>query len=125
MGKSFYWDEIDVRRRIIISKKRGILDPKVINYFDSLIRQTFVPFSSSSDKIFLDKPDVVQDCWIRLLETWMGFNEKKYDKTLPYFSEIVKRQIYMSNIILADGDKRGYIPKIISIDQIFSNMNDD
>jgi len=22
-------------------------------------------------------------------------------------------------------DKRGYIPKIISIDQIFSNMNDD
>lgn len=121
-----YWDDFDITRRIIISKKRGILDPFVVKSFQKLIDN----YISGEEELNFDIiPDLKSEAMLRLLEVWDQFDHKKYDSSLRYYTEIVKRKVWLSKKELKFG-KKGTMEnyegiKILSIDQILANINDE
>ena len=113
-----YWDNIGAEMELRICQKKGILSKKMENMFIELIDNSYFSFCSDMKNY----QDIKNDCVLRLLETWKGYNYRKADP-LSYFTEIVKRRIYLS-IKELGGWKNGYEPKWYSIDSIFNNKEE-
>ncbi len=114
--EKFYFDNIDIQRRLIISKKRGILDPVVFNSLQKIVNRSFSTFTFNFDR----EPDIKQDVYLSLLTVWMSYDHRKADP-LSYFTEVIKRRIWLSNKELAGGrNKDDFTPKFISFDTLFS-----
>ena len=120
--RKFYFDETDIQYRLILSKGRGILDPKIIDAFLSIFRESYFTFS----KDLINMKDAEQDCLAHFLnpKTWMSW-EKLKGNTLVFFTEIIKREIHRSNYAMKGGWRRGNeksLPIFISFSSLF---NDD
>lgn len=87
-----YLDDSDLLYEIILSKGKGDLSKKAVNYFrligENAIRK-FEGYYKNED----DKMDCLQSGFLHMLIGWKNFNEEKYSLALPYYTEIFKRGI--------------------------------
>jgi hypothetical protein len=89
-----YLNDSDLSYEIIISKGKGILTRKASKFLvligDGMIRKmSYIYHYKDKD----EENDCLQYSLLIMLEKWYNFDEKKYKKALPYFSEIAKRAI--------------------------------
>jgi len=88
---NYYIDDDELYYEIILSKGKGFLTPKALAMF-MLVGENFMLKKKHS--YWLDssmKEDCHQQGMMQLLLNWRGFNEKKYDKALPWVTEVFKR----------------------------------
>lgn len=80
----------ELLKEIIISKGKGNLTERG----KLLLYQLALNISPKLNKNYQDT-DLNYDCMyggvLKLLTTWKSFNELKYDKCIPYFTELYKR----------------------------------
>ena len=85
-----YLNDSDLSYEIILSQGKGQLTRKaskmLILVSDGLRRKMAYKFRDKDEE-----DDCVQYGLLVMLEKWYNFNEAKYKKSLPYYSEIAKR----------------------------------
>lgn len=114
-----YWDETEVRYHLILSKGKGKLTPFLENKLLEMVNETYWGFSKDR----MNSGDIINDCYLRILENWMKIDLIKYHKTLPFFTQMVKNQIYYSTRTLNGYALKDKIDEIqlIPIYSIFLN----
>lgn len=85
-----YLEDTDLMYNIIISKGKGYMTPE--------LEKMLIDISYNLVRKFIYKDptyyyDCRQDAILSLIKEWKGFDIDKYDKALPYFTEIAKRAI--------------------------------
>lgn len=83
-----YIDDDRLWYEIRLSQGKGFLTPEAIVMLLKLARHMITIKQFYNPK---DKEDALQTGILKLLTMWPNFNYKKYNKALPYFSEIFKR----------------------------------
>ena len=106
--KKHYLLDNDLLYQIIISKAKGDLTKEAKDYLVLLATHVF-----QKKQHHIYDPKTREDCFqsgvLQLLTNWKSFNEKKFDKAIPYFTELFKRSIAESINIWHDRklDKNG------------------
>lgn len=85
-----YIDDDELVYEIILSKGRGFLTEKAAMML-ILISKNLSRRFHYYNKIESIEEDCMQEGLYQMLLNWNKFNEKKYYKALPYFSELFKR----------------------------------
>ena len=90
--KKIHTVDVDLMYEIILSKGLGYLTPKAEKMLFTIGKE-YMNKKHGDYKNIEDKYDCTQECYLNLYnkQKWMEFNEKKYSKALPYFTEIFKR----------------------------------
>lgn len=88
-----YIDDDELVYEIILSKGKGFLTEKAAMMM-ILIAKNFIRRKRYNDDD--DRKDAQQEGLLNLLLNWEKFNEKKYTKALPYYTELLKRSFAMS-----------------------------
>lgn len=120
MGKKNkdYVKEIDLLYEIILSKGKGNLTKKAEKYLTLIAYETFHVFDGKFEYKDIDeRNDCLYEGILQLLSNWRKFNEKKFKKVLPYYTEIFKRAVFNGYNKLKN--KKSYhkkSPVLISID---------
>jgi hypothetical protein len=85
-----YVEDNDLWYEIVLSKGKGYLTKKaekmLILIAQKVMKKLERRYNSEDDKL-----DCLQQGILHLLSKWNGFDERKFPKALPYFSEIAKR----------------------------------
>jgi hypothetical protein len=85
-----YVEDNDLWYEIVLSKGKGYLTKKaermLILIAQKTIKKLERKYNTEDDKI-----DCLQQGILHLLSKWNGFDERKFPKALPYFTEIFKR----------------------------------
>lgn len=89
-----YLEDSDLYYEIILSKGKGYLTKRAEFLFvliaDNVIEKIKVKYRLGEEE--------TQDCYqqgvMRLFENWKNFDEKRFNKGLPYVTEIFKRGAY-------------------------------
>jgi len=89
-----YIYDIDLTREIIICKGKGMETDKLFLYFDKIIYEYTKRFNYSYD----DSYDYRIDCLLFLIKNYKKFDDKRYKKSFPYITEIIKRYYFNKNI---------------------------
>lgn len=83
-----YVKDVDLTYEIIISKGKGYLTQKAHEMLYKIASNMILKFTYFNED---DKYDCLMSGYIAMLNGWYSFNEKKYDKSFSYYSEICKR----------------------------------
>lgn len=120
-----YINDNDLLFQIIISKGKGKLTKRaellLIRLGDNILPKLV--------KHLYNDPELCADMrssgMLKLLQNWSTFNHKKYDKCIPYFTEIFKRATAESfNIIIYHSYKQEFGKKMVYFDTSFYNKNE-
>jgi len=108
MKRTNYINDNDLVYNIIISKAKGKLtkglEKQLILIVDNLIHK----FSYNDID---DYNDCKQSAYLQLFQNWNKFDEIKYNKALPYYTELAKRAIANQyNILLGKNNQWSDIP---------------
>lgn len=88
--KKPYLNEDDFYYEIVLSKGKGILTKKAEKMM-ILIANNMIVALSNRYKTKDDENDCLQTGILVMLLNWNSFNQKRFKKAMPYFSEIFKR----------------------------------
>ena len=88
--ENHYINDTDFYFEIILSKGRGYRSAKLDAYFILIAENMRYKLSKKSDN-WDENDNNFQEGILTLMSNWESFNEKKYQKALPYFSELFKR----------------------------------
>jgi len=113
--KKQHTDDIDLMYEIILSKGLGYLTKKAEKML-LIVGREFMHKKHADYKSVDDRNDCVQEGYLNLYNKnkWMEFNERKYTKSLPYFTEVFKRGIQNGFNDLENKKKKDI--KFISLD---------
>lgn len=87
-----YLEDSELCYEIIVSKGKGKLTPKAERML-ILIAENFMRTQERKYKNKDDRNDCFQQGLLMVFQNWKLFNEKKFKKTFPYFTEICKRGV--------------------------------
>ena len=87
-----YLNDTELVYEIILSKGKGMLTNKGAKML-ILIANNIMRRMKGRYKDKMDFEDCYQQGIYRVLNNWDSFNEKKFSKALPFYSEIMKRGI--------------------------------
>jgi len=111
-----YLNDTDLFYEIVLSKGKGNLTRKAEKYF-SLIGTKLIKKMSNRYKDKDEELDCLQNGLLMMLENWYGFDERKYKKALPYYTEIAKRGMtYQFNELRGKKSHQKNYVKFISLD---------
>jgi len=88
--ENFYIDDADLFYELVLSKGKGYLTKRAENLF-ILISEKVHTKLKSRYKSKDDEMDCYQQGLIKMFEKWSSFDERRYNKSLPYITEIFKR----------------------------------
>jgi len=110
-----YINDTDLLYQIIISKGRGKITKELETMLLLIVNELGKKFIY---KNYNDLFDCKGAAILRLFEIWQNFNELKYDKALPYFTEIAKREFAKcyNKLNWIRWDKT--YPKLINLDKL-------
>ena len=101
--KGNYITDTELRYEIILSKGRGILSKKA-EHMLILLGERFIRTKHYYNNDY--REDCFQSGMEGLFRNWRNFNEYKYDKTFPFYTEIFKRSIAFGfNELVKDKDQ--------------------
>lgn len=103
---------------VLISKGKGKMTEELKLMMVKIADRTMLVLKSryeNSDDYY----DVYMDGLVRLYMMWNSFDEKRYDKALPYYTEVFKRGVAESYNKLIQKSWDYDAPNIISINNIF------
>lgn len=112
-----YLEDRNLYYEMVLSTGKGKLTKKAEHYLiliaNNTIRKKIRNYNSDSDM-----QDCLQEGMLHLFKNWKGFNHKKFDLALPYFTELFKRGTMMgfNTLINKKSYNEGGI-KTISIDR--------
>jgi hypothetical protein len=111
-----YVKDVDLYYEIVLSKGKGDLTERA--------EQMFILIAENAINKLKDRypsEDELADCKqqgiMRLFENWRNFNEKKYNKALPYITELFKRGTTDGYNLLKNKKYKQDLPKMISIER--------
>ena len=119
-----YWDEDEMRYELILSKGKGFATTKLQNKLIELVKESYWGFCQDKENAH----DIMGDCIVKLLTDWYKIDLTKYQKTMPYFVQMIRMQINYSLRIVNglqmkyDINRHGY--QKISLDSLFENQTD-
>jgi len=87
---AIYIDDNELVYEIILSKGKGFLTSNAITMLILIAKNLSTKFQYYNT-IESIKEDCYQEGLMSMLINWRNFNEKKYSKALPYYSELFKR----------------------------------
>lgn len=122
--KNNYLNDTDLLYEIILSKGKGFLTKKAINYLIILGNHVFL---TKLHKYYYNEDDAKDCCqngMLHMLRNWDNFNEKKYDKAIPFYTEVFKRGMCSSFNQLNYINDRGRL-NMISLDYLLDNDSAD
>jgi hypothetical protein len=90
MKKEYFLNEDDFYYEIVLSKGKGFLTKKAERMLILIGENMIVKFRSRY-KTKDDEFDCLQTGILVMLLNWNSFNQKRFKKAMPYFSEIFKR----------------------------------
>lgn len=115
---TIYCDDDELVYEIILSKGKGTLTKKAENMLLE-IANNFMYRKKGHYKDPDDWYDILQYGIYVLLTNWYKFNERKYYKALPYFTELMKRAMALQWNELRGIKKGAFItPEFVSWDVI-------
>lgn len=89
-----YLEDTELYYEIVISLGKGKLTKKAENYLimiaNNTIRKKLRNYNTKDDM-----HDCQQEGLLHLFKNWRGFNHRKFDLALPYFTELFKRGTMM------------------------------
>jgi len=111
-----YLEDSDLYYEIVISKGKGKLTKKAEKYLEmiakNLIRKMATRYKDKDEEL-----DCLQNGLLIMFDKWYNFNEKKYKKALPFFTEISKRGMtFQFNELRGKNTHQKKYVKFISID---------
>jgi len=86
--KRSYINDIDLKYEIILSKGKGYATKKLKLMLYKICYRLNEKFYYTNDD---DRYDIMMDSYVDVMRKWIGYNEIKYNKALPYITEIAKR----------------------------------
>lgn len=92
MNNKYYVNDRDLLYEVILSKGKGKLTRKAEKYFILIAERTMIKVNYryyDDDERF----DCFQQGQLRLFENWKNFDELRFDKALPYITELFKRGV--------------------------------
>jgi hypothetical protein len=87
-----YVNDVDLLYEIILSKGKGYLTRNAEKQFILISERTMNRINHKYND-YEEKMDCFQHGQLRMFENWKNFDEKKFDKALPYVTEIFKRGV--------------------------------
>lgn len=113
-----YLEERELYYEITLSKGKGKLTPRSEELLLLIVKHLSYVFKHRFPARFSDEyNDSIQTAALHLLTQWDKVNLKKYDKILPYLTELAKRAMFKShNQQLNKKDSQTIRPKYINID---------
>jgi len=94
-----YIKDIELTYNIIISKAKGYLLKDAEQMLIKIATEVANKFYYKNQ---MDKEDAKQEALIQLFTNWKHFDETKYQKSFPYFTELSKRAIARSHTMIYD-----------------------
>ena len=107
-----FLNDIDLLKEIIVSKGKGQLTNKCEIMLILIVNKLISKFRYQNID---DRLDCKNDAILKLLSEWKGFNEYKYEKALPYFTELAKRSMANCYNQLKGNQRYNGKPRMISI----------
>ena len=86
--KKNYLNNTDLKKEIIISKKKGKASNELINMFMLIAKNVTRKLTYQN---YDDRKDCIQEGLLQMLLNYHKFNEDKYDNAMAYITEICKR----------------------------------
>lgn len=83
-----YLSNDDLYKEIVKSKIAGKLSDKAFDMLVLMTKRINRKFRYENE---LDREDVLQYCYLRILQVWNNFDETKYTNAFSYYTEIIKR----------------------------------
>lgn len=83
-----YIEDNELTYEIILSKGKGEATLKLKNMLYTICERINRRFSYNCEEI---RYDILMESYIFVMNNWKGFDEYKYDKSLPYITEVIKR----------------------------------
>jgi len=90
MKNKHYVNEIELQFQLLLSQGKGKVTPELLQMFINVAQRTILKMSYTNS---LDREDCLQSGILRLIENYNKFDSDKYDKALPYITEVFKRAI--------------------------------
>jgi hypothetical protein len=108
-----YIKDIELVYEVIISKGKGKMTAKLQMMFIKIINELSRKFYYKNGR---DREDCISHAILSLFENWNTFNELKYNKALPYYTEIAKRAMAKCmNILKGKNKQSDLMPNNISL----------
>lgn len=92
MEKKHYVNDTELLYEIILSKGKGVLTKRAEYYF-MLISQRTMEKINYKYRDEDERLDCLQTGQLRLFENWKNFDENRFNKALPYITELFKRGV--------------------------------
>ncbi len=86
-----YVEETRLCYEIILSKGKGQLTPKAERMLILIANNFMLLLKSKYRYKDDDEKDALQTGMYMMFKNWKGFDEKRYKKAFPYFTEVCKR----------------------------------
>jgi len=113
MNKKNYVNDRELTYEIVVSKGKGKITNR-LNEMLYLILKRYIPSIAHNNNIF-EVNDLINYTYIILNKNILKFNELKYEKSLPFITQLIKNAVYLhySKMILPQ-------KKDISIDKFYT-----
>jgi len=86
-SKNYIFDS-KLTYELILSKGKGSPTEKLMLYIYKICKGINSKFKYNDSDM---RYDILMESYLKVLNSWKTFNEKKYNKSFPFISEIVKR----------------------------------
>jgi len=83
-----YLSNDDLYKEIIKSKKDGKLTDAAFNMLMLMTKRINRKFRYDNE---MDREDVLQFSYLRLLQVWNNFDETRFSNVFSYYTEVIKR----------------------------------
>jgi len=83
-----YLSNDDLYKEIIKSKAQDKLTDEAIKMLILMCKKINLKFRYENE---MDREDVLQFSYLRILQVWKNFDETRYTNTFSYYTEIIKR----------------------------------
>lgn len=113
---NYYIDDTELFYNVLISKGKGKRTDDLEMNMIKIAKEVNRKFHYYDE---MDREDAISSAILSLFEEWHNFNEYKYEKALPYFTEISKRSMARFMNLIKEKSKYKTLNKV-SLNEFYS-----